>query len=171
METLKLEHLAPYLPYQLKCNVQGEGNKEFEIVGLNTGFVEYHEIGRTVTEQCCYEDFFPILRPLSDLTKEIQYSGKNIIPFIELAKIELGEISNNKLSNKIQENDLYLETELLPSFFALYFNKNNVTFSRWDDGEGTSSCCNDLLFKLFEWHFDVFGLIKNGLAIDINTIK
>lgn len=25
--------------------------------------------------------------------------------------------------------------------------------------------------KLFEWHFDVFGLIDQGLAIDINTIE
>ena len=24
---------------------------------------------------------------------------------------------------------------------------------------------------LFEWHFDVFGLIEAGLAIDINTLK
>ena len=25
--------------------------------------------------------------------------------------------------------------------------------------------------KLFEWHFDVFGLIDAGLAIDINTLE
>ena len=25
--------------------------------------------------------------------------------------------------------------------------------------------------KLFEWHFDVFGLIPEGLAIDINTLE
>ena len=24
--------------------------------------------------------------------------------------------------------------------------------------------------KLFEWHFDIFGLIENNLAIDINTL-
>lgn len=27
-----------------------------------------------------------------------------------------------------------------------------------------------LVSKLFEWHFDVFGLIEKGLAIDINTL-
>ncbi|MEO6522227.1 MAG: hypothetical protein ABIN91_11155 [Mucilaginibacter sp.] len=27
------------------------------------------------------------------------------------------------------------------------------------------------LSKLFEWHFDVFNLIEQGLAIDINTIQ
>jgi len=25
--------------------------------------------------------------------------------------------------------------------------------------------------KLISWHFDVFGLIEKGLAIDINTLK
>jgi hypothetical protein len=25
--------------------------------------------------------------------------------------------------------------------------------------------------KLLEWHFDIYGLIENGLAIDINTLK
>lgn len=27
-----------------------------------------------------------------------------------------------------------------------------------------------VIVKLFEWHFDVFGLIKNELAVDINTL-
>ena len=27
-----------------------------------------------------------------------------------------------------------------------------------------------LVSKLIEWHFDVFGLIEKGLAIDINTL-
>ena len=29
----------------------------------------------------------------------------------------------------------------------------------------------DITTKLFEWHFDVFGLIPKELAIDINTIN
>lgn len=28
----------------------------------------------------------------------------------------------------------------------------------------------DVIQRLFEWHFDVFGLIEKGLAIDINTL-
>lgn len=27
------------------------------------------------------------------------------------------------------------------------------------------------IIRLFEWHFDVFGMIEKGLAIDINTLK
>ena len=25
--------------------------------------------------------------------------------------------------------------------------------------------------KLLEWHFDIFGLLEKGLAVDINTIN
>lgn len=28
----------------------------------------------------------------------------------------------------------------------------------------------DQMQKLLEWHFDIFGLLENGLAIDINTL-
>jgi hypothetical protein len=29
----------------------------------------------------------------------------------------------------------------------------------------------EIIEKLFEWHFDVFNLIENGLAIDVNTLE
>lgn len=29
----------------------------------------------------------------------------------------------------------------------------------------------EILSKLLEWHFDIFGLIEKGLAVDINTLK
>lgn len=38
---------------------------------------------------------------------------------------------------------------------------------RCSNGDGTYSDME----KLFENHFDVFGLIEKGLAIDLNTIK
>ena len=32
--------------------------------------------------------------------------------------------------------------------------------------------CNYFIYqKLCEWHFDIFGLIDAGLAVDINTVK
>lgn len=82
---MKLEpkHISPYAPYVLKCHAMGEFKDEhadkpepieFEVEGLNTGYVEIHEIGRTVTEQIPYKETFPILRPLSDLVKDEYFS-------------------------------------------------------------------------------------------------
>ena len=90
---LELKHLSAYLPYSLKCSVMGEFiddydeppiPKVFEIVGLDKDYVEYQEEGSTVTEQCVFSDCFPLLRPMSDLTKEIFIDGKKVIPINEM---------------------------------------------------------------------------------------
>ena len=39
-----------------------------------------------------------------------------------------------------------------------------------DDIRWINYCDYILIQHLLEWHFDVFGLIEKGLAIDINTI-
>ncbi len=132
MEKLELKHLAPYLPYKLYCfdtltqkkrvinTGQGSSNNW---VGIKT-VIRYKHI------------YKPILRPLSDLTKEIEVNGNNFIPNIE-------------------------------SFIYLGGRFLDITLE--EDENRISKLPYDLMLKLFEWHFDVFGLIEKGLAIDINT--
>lgn len=114
MEKLELKHLAAYLPYSLKCNIMGEHvddyaeppiPKIFEIVGLTQDYVEYWEEGSTVTEQCVFSDCFPLLRPISDLTREISINGKNIIP-IEGMFLPCGE--RKLLESWAEENKCYV---------------------------------------------------------------
>ena len=131
---LELKHLAPYLPYGLQCMAQGEGKKQFELQGISDiSYADLHEIGRTVCEQYDFEDTFPILRPLSDLT---------------------------------------IDEEFYSSFFRTFSDEDNVGYiceSKSDvSNQGLSYSC--ILF-LIENHFDVFGLIEKGLAIDKNTLK
>jgi hypothetical protein len=110
-----------------------------------------------------------ILRPLSDLTKEIEVDGVTFLPIEKLVKIS---ISWNDNDCNLRLNYTYRERQF------------NVT-ARWDDTNGEKDYFSDDLFlmpanykkmkawiveKLVEWHFDVFGLIKSGLAIDINTL-
>ena len=75
---LTLNHLAPYLPYGLKCNCMGLavddyddslGAKIVEIVGLNS-FVEIQEDDRNITEEYGYDEVFPLLKPMSILTRK-----------------------------------------------------------------------------------------------------
>jgi len=40
----------------------------------------------------------------------------------------------------------------------------------WFDGAVTLEDMEFVLSKLYEGHFDVYGLIEQGLAIDINTV-
>ncbi len=123
MNKLKLEYLAPYLPYGLKVSKihtlharQGIGNIYHVIDAVNEGKLQYR----------------PILRPLSDLTKEIDHNGERFVPQSKMSHLDLE---------------------------WLITSKNLIMKTNYED-----------VLKLLEWNFDVFGLIDQGLAIDINKL-
>lgn len=118
---LELKHLAPYLPYGLKYIYKGI---EWDLTHLETSTKD--------------REYKPILRPLSDLTKEIEVNGEKFVPF--------DYISDYNPNTK----------EIYP---CVIMDDGIIEMHYWKDFE-----------KLFEWHFDVFGLIDAGLAIDINTL-
>lgn len=74
------------------------------------------------------------LRPLSDLTKEIEHKGENFIPKKELLS----------MFNCIEFDIMAFESDF-----------NNMPY--------------ELVQKILEWNFDIFGLIGEDLAIDINS--
>lgn len=122
---LELKHLVPYLPYELNMYYEEPiANEPSEWV-LAAKYID------VVIER----QNKPILRPLSDLTKEIEVNGKKFIPVDEILK-----------------------------WCKLYWDENrNISPLRdWRYKD---------IQKILEWHFDVFGLIPAGLAIDINALK
>lgn len=67
---LKLEHLAPYLPYGLKV----KDNERIYTMDTNNNNSDGIETVLYGINQ------LPILRPLSDLTKEIEHNGERFVP-------------------------------------------------------------------------------------------
>lgn len=138
---LELKHLAGYLPYGLKClythtkevgqisNIYtiGEGYDN-EDIKLSINFLEGGHIWM----------YKPILRPLSDLTKEIEVNG-------ELHQMWL-------LAPNCEHYD---GTQLI--------NRNGYKFEIEELKYST-------IQTMLRFHFDIFGLIENGLAVDINTL-
>jgi hypothetical protein len=163
---LELKHITPYLPYGLKYQYQGvtnleeikkynktkpkddfwnlrfdwETNKPKAIIGNRIGVIKeikfykeyttihfgiYHGYLKTLF----FEEIKPILRPLSDLVKNIEIDGEKFVPIDKLEEM-FGQTIFPQLPMNCQS---YI-----------------------------------LMQKLFEWHFDVFGLIPEGIAIDIN---
>lgn len=118
---LELKHLAPYLPYDIRI-LNGGGD--------NTSISEHFKLCHKFNNDLTY--CMPFLRPLSDLTKEIEINGERFVPYIKLMW------------------DIELEYQWKCPIGYDYAYRN--------------------IEKLFEWHFDVFGLIEKGLAIDINTL-
>lgn len=140
---LELKHLAPYLPYELKYFIDfTDGDTACWVVeGLTVDeiFIDGYD--------CNYdsENCKPILRPLSDLTKEITIDGETFIPIKKLGT------RYSSIKSMLYENTVQLDVYDTSSINLLHYL---TTFE-----------------KLYEMHFDIHNLIEKGLAIDINTIK
>lgn len=123
---LELKHIAPYLPYGVQIEVTD--------FCIELGSYERKEETYITTLDACILHYFNtdmrlILRPLSDLTKEIEHNGEKFVP--------------SKLLN--------FDFSDLSQFDYEYIPYNLATF-------------------LLEYHFDIFGLIEQNLAININTL-
>jgi hypothetical protein len=184
---ITLEEIAGYLLHKLKATLSQKGkfnldseypNDYANKVGvINTWTICENEIGGILEVAKNYSfDFCEIdevdiyLRPLSDLTKEIEHNGEKFVPIVELAKIaypkvkpETIHLSKSKSHCFIDSYDKYSFGYCIPeaSFICTYIPENRNCFVN-----------NQLqLFqKLYEWHFDIHGLIERGDAIDINTL-
>lgn len=147
---LELKHLAPYLPYGLEviaCRVQ---NTQFVLEKMNqTKAYGYTKYGNFIPIGDLISEIKPILRPLSDLTKEIEINGEKFVPIDKIhridSKVYIYKPTNYDLEITIDTEDFSHEVDLYDGYLIMQ--------------------------KLFEYHFDVFGLIDKNLAIDINTLK
>lgn len=173
---LELKHLASYLPYKLKV-INYEKPLNARLVDLIAGKP--------------YEQYKPILRLLSDLTKEIEINGEKFVPIIELFKMRTQHLSdsidkyyieNDTAILKLQEN-AYPDGEMsYCHFFEIDIEPEAVNFSLateyykidtdgiWKEEFGFVGNEFNMLQKLYEWHFDVFGLIEKGLAVSYDNV-
>lgn len=117
MDQITLKELTPYLPYRLTFQHQSIHDS-----------LDIHSI-------------YPLLRPLSDLTKEITHNGETFVPLNEI----------KALSVNIEYYENHIKPYLSPLTEFLITTKNHLP--SW------------VTEKLCEWHFDVFGLIGRGLAL------
>lgn len=133
---LELKHLAPYLPYglQVRWDHYRESEPTFVMTCKNLSDIEHDRY-----ELC------PLLRPLSDLTKEIEHNGEKIIAFNYILEW-CAEYKKRYPGRKILDNGAngWAITESIKPTSLSYTS----------------------IQPLFEWHFDVFNLIESGLALD-----
>lgn len=172
MEKLELKHIQYYDLSTLKFVVPALNNKIItaSVVNIDLGYIECCEDG--VRESYSIKFLKPLLRPLSDLYKEID--GK--VGIVELAKIHDPDFDDGEDIKVIPKKGWYsmghvdywnndgLECRFgwFNSFQAGYINPTRHCFVRNQ---------LDLFTYLFSHHYDVSGLIDKGLAIDINTVQ
>ena len=140
---LTIKELAPYLPYKLQIQVKtiwpGGSAINIETMELLT-----EEALTTENNDCFFHDpdgdtiWKPLLRNLTSLTKEIEHNGERFVPLDQIQK-------------EVDWCDAYTEwwDYQEPNFDSMMMNGPY-----------------EVIQILLSWHFDVFGLIPSGLAIE-----
>ena len=152
MEKLTIKELAPYLPYGLK--VLSERGTVYELD------VYYNMMGSGIEKRDLYSvlenGMKPILRPLSQLTEEIEHNGKKFVPIDEIRK--MSDVPYSK-SFRFEEDGFKFTTQLMHSEYGNH---------QWLDYDFYSNNQYEMYNKLFEWHFDTANLLGRGLALPID---
>ena len=141
MKTLELKDICGYLPYGLRI-MRSPTNVPVvaELLDIRKDF--------TILGAGHIDTYRAVLRPMSDLTKEITHRGEKFVPMVEL-----GECANVE----IEVADFEFKRDKVI----------DVLFHNILSGERSSIIIFD---KFHEWMFDYRGLISAGLAIDVNTL-
>lgn len=164
----KQEFLAFSLPYGLKLfNKNCEYKRMYEMDGLFTpNAVHCKETNRVDYFHC---EIMPILRPLSDLVREIEHNGEKFVPLLELAKIAFDGFTCSTMDYS-KTNSSYKVTCKDCEFS---YNYKIYSFSLYDNALREYQYFPfqlKLFQKLIEWHFDIADFISKGEAIDVNTL-
>lgn len=141
----KAKFLAFSLPFGLKCTGATEIHK-YNLLSVHIGSIDLcrvKPIEGGIDFPLPVNDIKPILRPLSDLTKEIEQNGEKFVPIdkiLEEACFDLSKMNRDEINS-------YSNPILMPELISL----------------------TDALM-LIEWHFDLAGLIERDEAININNL-
>src|SRR5699024_104832 len=143
MDKLELKHLAPYLPYGLKGKYTLSN-----VISLSVN--QKDEVRDKLLAIDCVPFFLsyckPILRPLSDLNKAKLFDNYGDEKLTAIEEFE-GNWDLSPLDWVLREVSKGNQVERLLELSYL------------------------VIEKLIEHHFDIFGLIEAGLAIDINHFE
>lgn len=169
-ELLKI--YSAYLPYGVNCIAQGYNIDDFsdpvkpkklELVGISDcKWCEIHEIGRSVTDQSYFEETYLLLRPLSDLTKEIEHNGERFYP--------IGKLHNSsyRRRGRVCKSE-YEVNEMLSGMITT--KKSSFSLGVEVDTNRVDNNKQWVINYLLKWHFDIFGLIDQNLAINLNEAE
>jgi hypothetical protein len=173
---LELKHLAPYLSYDLKMMTATASmwgvlleNRIFPMHQLHANEkwkVWTHDKDFAYQFNCTGKGFSlkqvkPILRPMSSLTDKEWFVVLKSLEFTEgLESVDINEERVNITWSNGESYEYYHSSDI-----AIYFKDFSM-----HGLEDVEMCPFKLREELLKLHVDIFGLIENDLAIDINTL-
>lgn len=113
----------------------------------------------------------PLVYPLSMLTEEITVDGETFVPIIELLNIHSGmNWTLNHYEVGVGNSEVWVNQKQNKTV-AFGFNFKNGFYSI-NNSRSIVIVENQFILwsKLFDWHFDVFNWLDQGLAIDKSKV-
>lgn len=152
---MKTEHACAYLPNKLVVKVidfqSDYVGREFDVLIGVEQWSKDEKHWRVITAggaRPSLDRVKPILRPLSDLTKEITNDGETFVPIEQLVKPEINvSVSDIKIVGHFVD---FRGRALMKLDYYWMYHRHVQT--------------------LLSWRFDIFNLIESGEAIDVNTL-
>ncbi len=181
MEKLTIEHLALYFNHNIQfTDISGDG-PIYDLVELGKGtitlYLETAGIETIFLDELIDRGYRLLLRPLSQLTEEIEHNREKEIVlnwFIEELQGEPSDfIENGKGIWQVNNEPIGGLTTYETSFmiFEPIEDEQHAAIyleTKSDDGRihNIEALRYDQMVYLIERHFDVFNLIKSGLALE-----
>lgn len=174
---LTTKDIAGYFPYGLYVVTEDKSAPMFHVMELQRPALmtlePCEENGATIFSDDDYgiidltiedvSNVCPILRPLSDLYKQIIHNSESFIPIVRLAEITFPDEAPWTVGKG--------ETSCVAKSGEL-FHYDDGFYSYESDGRDLYVCPQTPLFDLLnEWKIDYRGLINAGLAVDVNGLK
>jgi hypothetical protein len=159
---LQIKHLASYLPYGLSVKEMHSGKIGYvnDVFQLSP---DYDEDDLKITFDHSDGNHIwmlkPLLRPLSDLTKEIEVNGERFVPLQKLF-----DLPYERISTRYEPKNGWIIQYRVATEKGHGWIERLVPYKL----DAIPLC---MAKKLYEWHFDIHGLIPEGLAIDLNTVE
>lgn len=181
MERITENEIVGYLPYGLKVKSKRHFIKYGEethliinglskqIDGWQYEFLHNEDLKFANINE---KGFLPLLRSLSDLTKEIEHNGEVIVPILEMAKnfhknetYPVTHYENEKYFGTQKDNQVLAMVNCCVDYdsskYTYYVLKNDIF-----------ECCSYYEIQwLLKHHFDLYGLLEKNLAINKDKIK
>ena len=165
----KTELTAADLALYLGCEVEWTGERGYFLAGINTGQENFNPVG-LVSEQMepvwvKFDEIKPILRPLSDMTERELLQFAKICTGADSFEIKQAVAINYKLVRCIFGQGRTVEVELLmvsesgETWYTSYFDSD-------ERGGRNVIRQHQQTVWLLSKHFDLFGWIDAGRAID-----
>lgn len=150
MKTLELKDICGYLPYGLRI-MRSPTNVPVvaELLDIRKDF--------TILGAGHIDTYRAVLRPMSDLTKEITHRGEKFVPLYKLTPaFKYFQWSDDRFRLEITQDCIVIGVYSKSLGDWGVHARIDLTTSKLD--------------KLDAWMFDYRGLISAGLAIDVNTL-